>query len=140
MLRSPQNRKNVIFRQSKDNNSGWKHEKQTNDPIFYLYLPLCVYHSFLNLKTLKIHLHVVPDLVHSSLWNTFFGQKLAIWTTHHTFLKTRHSVFTENLYYVLSTCQSWISLFRICCSTLFRMGFFRAAHGLGREPFLPPPP
>ena len=33
----------------------------------------------------------------------FFGQKLAIWTAHHTFLESRHPEVTKNLYYVLST-------------------------------------
>ena len=31
-----------------------------------------------------------------------FGQKLPIWTAHHTFLESRHTTVTQNPYYVLS--------------------------------------
>ena len=31
-----------------------------------------------------------------------FPQKLPIWTAHHTFLESKHSGVTKNLYYVLS--------------------------------------
>ena len=41
----------------------------------------------------------------------FFCQKLLIWTTHHTFLESRHPEDTKNLYYVLFTCQSKIQFF-----------------------------
>ena len=30
-----------------------------------------------------------------------FGQKLPIWTVHHTFQESRHPEFTKNSYYVL---------------------------------------
>ena len=61
----------------------------------------------MNLKILKIHFHLVPPLVHSGLLNTsIFGQKLPIWTAHHTFPESRHPEVTKNLCYVLSTRRS----------------------------------
>ena len=54
---------------------------------------------------------------HSTLWSILvcripvFGQRLLIWTSHHTFLKSRHHEVTKNLYYVLSTCRSQIPIF-----------------------------
>ena len=35
-----------------------------------------------------------------------FGQKLQIWTTHHTFLESRHPEVAKNSYYVLSPEES----------------------------------
>ena len=35
-----------------------------------------------------------------------FGQKLPIWTTHHTFLESRHPEVTKNPCYVLSPVGS----------------------------------
>ena len=40
-----------------------------------------------------------------------FAQKLLIPTAHHTFLESRHPKVTKNLYYILSTRRSQISIF-----------------------------
>ena len=42
----------------------------------------------------------------------FFGQKLPIWEAHHTFLESRHTEVTKNLYYILSTYHSQILIFQ----------------------------
>ena len=49
----------------------------------------------------KIHFYVVPALFWSVKYLNF-GQKLPIWTAHHTFLESRHTTVTQNPYYVLS--------------------------------------
>ena len=48
------------------------------------------------------------------LWSvkySIFGQKLLIPTAHHTFLQSKHTDVTKNLYYVLSTHRSQIPIF-----------------------------
>ena len=51
----------------------------------------------------------------SPLWSILvckvFVQKLPICTAHHTFLESRQSEVTKNLYYVLSTHQGQICIF-----------------------------
>ena len=65
LLRSAQNSKKSTFY----HNIGWKHGNQTNDPIFFIsfFYSNCLQGSFLYLKTVKIHFHVVSPLIHSSL-------------------------------------------------------------------------
>ena len=72
----------------------------------------CLYHSFLNLKILKIYFHKVPPMGHSGLKNTsILKQKLLNQIAHYTFLESRHLEVTKNLYYGLSTRQSQITKF-----------------------------
>ena len=64
------------------------------------------------MKIPKSHFHVVPPLVYSGLSNTsIFGQKLPIWTTHHSFLQSRRPEVTKHLYYVLSIHRTQIIIF-----------------------------
>ena len=70
MLASIKNCKKTQFWQFKDHNSGRRHEKQTNDPIFFICVssPSCLGNSFLYLGIVKIHFHGILSLV-----NTFFS-------------------------------------------------------------------
>ena len=62
----------------------------------------CMRHWFLYLKIIKVRFHVVSPLVECGLQNTWiFGQRLPIWTLHHSILE-RHPDNTKNLYYVCS--------------------------------------
>ena len=87
-------------------------ETRQMTPFFHLLFPICLSYSFLNLKILIIHFHVLPSLVHSGLQNTtIFVRKLPIQTAHHTFRESRRSEVTKNLYYVSSTRRSQIPIF-----------------------------
>ena len=60
MLKSAQNwKKNALFQKIKDNNSGNMETRQMA-PSFHLLSLLCLWHSFLFLKIVKIHFHVFP--------------------------------------------------------------------------------
>ena len=63
---------------------------------------------------------MVHLLVHSGPKTTLiFSQKLPIQTAHHTFVESRHPEVTKNLYDVLFTCQSQISIFWALAHGLF---------------------
>ena len=102
-----------FFRLFKDYNLGREHENCTNDPIFsiYFFCSTCLYHSFLNLKIPKIYFQIHQFGPFWSVKYLNFSPKATIWTAHHTFLKGRHSEVTQNLYYVLSSCRSQITVF-----------------------------
>ena len=63
------------------------------------------FHQLFLLKLVKFHFHVVPPSLFGPFWSVKylnFGQKLPIWTVHHTFLESRHPEVTKNPYYILS--------------------------------------
>ena len=113
MLRSAQNDKKCTFLVNlKTITQEENMETRQMTPFFHLLFPVCLSYSFLNLKILIIHFHVVPSLVHSGLQNTtIFVRKLPIQTAHHTFRERRRSEVTKNLYYVSSTRRSQIAIF-----------------------------
>ena len=91
-----------FFGQFTDHNSERKHGNWTNDPVFliYFFAPFvmfnCVFEKSQNL--FWCHLPFGP------FWSVKylnFGQKLLVWTIHHTFLEIRHTGVTKNPYYVL---------------------------------------
>ena len=66
---------------------------------------LTVCNTFLYLKIVKIHFHVVPPPF-GPFWSVKylnFGQKLPIRTSHHNFLESRHPEVTKNRNYVFSS-------------------------------------
>ena len=71
----------------------------------------CLYHSFLNLKILKIHFHVVALWIVLACKTPQFLEKLPIQAAHHTFPERRHPEATKNLHYVLSTRRSQMPYF-----------------------------
>ena len=65
---------------------------------------------------LKIHFRVVLFGLFWSVKYLSFGQKLPIWTAHHTFLESIHLEVTKNPYYVLFGLISRIHPFIFPCT------------------------
>ena len=81
----------------------------------------CLYHSFLNLKILKIHFHVVALWIVLACKTPQFLEKLPIQAAHHTFPERRHPEATKNLDYVLSTRRSQMPYFYVQAPRLLDM-------------------
>ena len=68
LLRSAQNCKRCTFLDNSQTiNQEENMETRQMTPFLHLLFLLCLEHSFLYLKLVKIHFHVVPSLVHSGL-------------------------------------------------------------------------
>ena len=71
-----------------------------------------MYHSFLNLKIVKIHLHLIPPLWSLLVCKTphFLGKSYQFRQLLTLFPEGRHPEVTKNLYFVLSTRRSQIPI------------------------------
>ena len=73
----------------------------------------CLYHSFLNLKILKIHFHVVALWIVLACKTPQFLEKLPIQAAHHTFPERRHPEATKNLHYVFPPAVAKCHIFTL---------------------------
>ena len=95
----------LFFRQFKDHYSGGQHRNQTNDTILFAYLLCSIVTFIFAIDSSQNSFSYGPAFC--PFWSVKylnFGQKLLIWTSHHTFLESRHPEATQNPYLVYFPC------------------------------------